>query len=66
MGNEQGGKFWTGREMRQGCPLSLSLFILVIADLDEELEKGGLERVKVGRKDLFISIYGQCGVDGGK
>lgn len=66
VGNEQEGKFWMGRGVRQRCPLSLSLFTLVIADLDKKLEKGRMGRVKVERKDLFISIYGQCGVDSGR
>lgn len=66
VGNKQKETFRTGRGVRQRCPLSLSLFTLVIADLDEKLEKGGMGRVKVGRKNLFISVYGQCGVDSGR
>lgn len=34
-------KFWTSKRVRQDCPLSPCLFILLLADLDEKLEKGG-------------------------
>ena len=41
VGEEEGKVFWTARGVRQGCPLSPSMFTLLLADLDEELEKGG-------------------------
>lgn len=33
------GKFWTARGVKQGCPLSYKLFALLLADLDERLER---------------------------
>lgn len=51
--NKEGRKFWTGRKMRQKCPLSPRLFTLLIAHLDEELEKEG--GVMVREKDLFLA-----------
>ena len=37
---EEGKVFWTARGVRQGCPLSPSMFTLLLVNLDEELEKG--------------------------
>jgi len=36
---EVGESFWTERGLRQGCPLSLILFNILIADLEEEMGK---------------------------
>jgi len=40
IGGELGESFWTAREVRQECPLSsILLFSIMIADLEEEMEK---------------------------
>lgn len=52
-----GKGFWTGREVRQGCPLSPSLFNMLVADLEEKLKRnewGG--RVKVKKKEKIYSL----------
>lgn len=41
VGEELGEGVWTGRGVRQGCPLSPSLFTLLLADIDDELRGGG-------------------------
>lgn len=40
VGREVRKVFWTGQEVRQGCPASSSLFTLLTADLEEEMIKG--------------------------
>lgn len=39
VGEKESEKFWTIRGIRPGYPLSPCLFTLVLADIDEELEK---------------------------
>lgn len=50
---EEGEKFWINRGVRQGCFLSLCLFTLLIADLDEALEEEEWDEIKVGRKRIY-------------
>lgn len=41
MGERIGEEFWTARSLRQGYPLSLMLFNILLADLEEEMRRGG-------------------------
>lgn len=53
VGGEMGENFWTAR-VRQGCLLSPILFNLLIADLEEEME-----RVKWGGGKIGGEEYSQ-------
>lgn len=39
MAEEVGERFWTGRGVRQGCPLNPLLFNILITDMEEEMGK---------------------------
>lgn len=54
---KEGRSFWTGGGVRQECPLSPSLFTLLLADLDEILEEGGWGGIKVGRRKIYSLVY---------
>lgn len=47
-----GKSFWTGRGLRQKCPLSPLLFNILIADIEEEMG-----RDKCGGKRIYSLAY---------
>lgn len=48
--------FWTTKGVRQGCPMSPTLFSIYLADLAEEIRKGQ-GGVKVGKKRIVSLEY---------
>lgn len=58
-------RFWRGRGVTQSCPLSLLLFNILLADMEEELRKitwGGEIRLGGG---VLSGLCERCGVAGG-
>lgn len=49
--------FWTEKGVRQGCPLSPTLFLLLVADLEEEMKKGQVGGLQVGSERLWSLAY---------
>lgn len=45
------------RRTRQSCPLSLSLFTFLLADLKEEMRRRRWEGVKLGTKKVCTLAY---------
>lgn len=51
------GKFWTTRGLRQGCPLSPTLFSLYTAELEEKLRRGQTGGMVIGREKIWSLAY---------
>ncbi|XP_071578809.1 uncharacterized protein [Temnothorax nylanderi] len=54
---EKGSCFWTVKGVRQGCPPSAMLFILLLADLEETMRRGQDGGVVVGRIKFWTLAY---------
>lgn len=46
-------EFWTTRGVRQGCPLSPTLYNIYMNDLEKEMRKGKEGGVEVGNKKIW-------------
>lgn len=57
IGGEIEKEFQTRRKVRQECPLSPSLFNILIADLEEELKRREQGEIKVKRKKIYTLAY---------
>lgn len=57
IGEEMGEQFWTGRGVRQGCPLSLILFNILISNLEEAMRKVKWGGVRIGEERVYTLAY---------
>ena len=56
VGNRETEEFWTRKGVKQGCPMSPTLFNIYIADIGTELAKG-VGGVRLGKRRLWSMEY---------
>ncbi|KMQ90410.1 rna-directed dna polymerase from mobile element jockey-like protein [Lasius niger] len=57
MGGEVGESFWTARGVKQECPLNPLLFNMLLADLEEEMEKVKWGGIRLGNGKVYTLAY---------
>lgn len=57
VGNRRTEEFWTESGVRQGCPMSPTLFNMYIMDLEAEMRKEQTGGIVVGKEKLWSIIY---------
>ena len=57
VGDRKSEVFWTVRGVRQGCPLSPTLFAIYISEIDEILEKAQTGGILLGRNRIKTLAY---------
>lgn len=57
LGERSTEEFWTRKGVRQGCPMSPTLFNIYIADLEEEMRKEQTGEIMVGRRKIWVLTY---------
>jgi len=55
--DKKSSEFWTERGVRQGCPMSSTLFNTYMMDLEEEMEKGQVGGIVIGKEKFWSIIY---------
>lgn len=57
VGDNKSEEFWTENGVRQGCPMSPTLFNVYIMDIEEEMKKEQNGGVVIGREKIWSLSY---------